>query len=260
MQGSAAYNLVFAACVCFVCAVVVSSSNVVLADLQNRNALLDKQRNVLLAAGFVDEEERLTSDEVEARFEPIDQILLDLDSGEIIDGVDPGEFDQRAATNDPTRSRVAPDNAARVPRLPDWVLVYEVRDERGQLDLVVLPVEGLGLWGTLYGFVALDGDLRTIRGLTFYEHKETPGLGGEVDNPRWKARWPGRLAFDDELAPVVRVVKGVAGAIADDPYAVDGLSGATITSRGVTNLLQFWLGPDGFEPYLTRLRQNEGTG
>ena len=115
MQGSAAYNLVFAACVCFVCAVVVSSSNVLLADLQNRNALLDKQRNVLLAAGFVDEEERLTSDEVEARFEPIDQILLDLDSGEIIDGVDPGEFDQRAATNDPTRSRVAPDNAARVP-------------------------------------------------------------------------------------------------------------------------------------------------
>ena len=155
---------------------------------------------------------------------------------------------------------MAPDNAARVPRLPDWVLVYEVRGERGQLDLVVLPVEGLGLWGTLYGFVALDGALRTIRGLTFYEHKETPGLGGEVDNPRWKARWPGRLAFDDELAPVVRVVKGVAGAIADDPYAVDGLSGATITSRGVTNLLQFWLGPDGFEPYLTRLRQNEGTG
>lgn len=260
MQGSVGYNLIFAACVCLVCAVVVSSSNVALADLQDRNALLDKQRNVLLAAGFADDDERLTPEEVETRFELVDQILLDLDTGEVIEGVDPRDYDQRAATNDPARSRIAPDNAARVQRLPDSVLVYEVRDERGQLDLVILPIEGLGLWGTLYGFVALDDDLRTIRGLTFYEHKETPGLGGEVDNPRWKSLWVGRVAFDDKLDPVISVVKGVAGAIADDPYAVDGLSGATITSRGVTNLLRFWLGPDGFEPYLTRLRQNKGVG
>jgi Na+-transporting NADH:ubiquinone oxidoreductase subunit C len=141
-----------------------------------------------------------------------------------------------------------------VVRLPEAALVYEVRDASAALEMVVLPVEGLGLWGTLYGFVVLDGDLRTIRGLTFYEHKETPGLGGEVDNPRWKALWPGRLAFDETLTPVIAVVKGQAGPVTDDPHAVDGLSGATITSRGVTNLLRFWLGPEGFEPYLTRLR------
>ena len=124
--------------------------------------------------------------------------------------------------------------------------------------LVVLPVEGLGLWGTLYGFVALEGDLRTIRGLTFYEHKETPGLGGEVDNPRWKALWRDRLAFNDDRQPVIRVIKGPAGPAPDAPYSVDGLSGATITSRGVTNLLQFWLGPDALGPYLTRLRDEGG--
>ena len=124
-----------------------------------------------------------------------------------------------------------------------------------QLELVVLPIEGLGLWGTLYGFVALDGDLRTIRGLTFYEHKETPGLGGEVDNAGWKALWIGRLAFDEELKPAIAIVKGRAGSVSDDPYAVDGLSGATVTSRGVTNLLRFWLGPEAFGPYLTRLRE-----
>ena len=106
--------------------------------------------------------------------------------------------------------------------------------------------------------MALEGDLRTIRGLTFYEHKETPGLGGEVDNPRWKALWNGRLAFDDALAPVIQVVKGPAGSVADAPHSVDGLSGATITSRGVTTLLQFWLGPEGFGPYLTRLRAERG--
>ena len=259
MQGSVGYNLAFAAVVCLVCAVVVSSSAVSLADLQERNATLDKQRNVLLAAGLTTDAERLTSDEVAARFVSIDQVVVDLASGAVVDDIEPIGFDQRAAANDPARSRLAPRNPARVMRLPDRVLIYEVRGERNQLDLVVLPVEGLGLWGTLYGFVALEGDLRTIRGLTFYEHKETPGLGGEVDNPRWKALWTGRLAFDDELTPSIRVVKGLAGSVADNPYAVDGLSGATITSRGVTNLLQFWLGPDGFEPYLTRVRTEEGT-
>ena len=254
MQGSVGYNLAFAAGVCLVCAVVVSSAAVSLADRQERNAILDKQKNVLLAAGLAADDEDLSADEVAARFAPMTPVMVDLASGAVVDDVDPAGFDQRAAAGDPTRSRVAPDNLARVLRLPTAALVYEVRDASDDLEMVVLPVEGLGLWGTLYGFVALDGDLRTIRGLTFYEHKETPGLGGEVDNPRWKALWTGRLAFDQTWTPVITVVKGPAGPVADDPHAVDGLSGATMTSRGVTNLLRFWLGPEGFGPYLTRQR------
>ena len=259
MQGSVGYNLAFAAGVCLVCAVVVSSSAVSLADRQDRNAALDKQRSVLLAAGLVGDDEDLTSDDVAARFAPITQVVVDLASGEVVADVDPVGFDQRAAANDPARSRIAPENTSRIMRLPNEALVYEVRDASGRPEMVVLPVEGLGLWGTLYGFVALEADLRTIRGLTFYEHKETPGLGGEVDNPRWKALWTGRLAFDETLTPVITVVKGQAGPVADDPYAVDGLSGATMTSRGVTKLLQFWLGPPGFGPYLNRLRTGERT-
>jgi Na+-transporting NADH:ubiquinone oxidoreductase subunit C len=254
MQGSVGYNLGFAAVVCLVCAVVVSSAAVSLAERQNRNAALDKQKNVLLAAGLATDDESLSEADIASRFEPISPVLVELAGGEAVSDSDPATFDQRAAARDPGRSRVAPENAARVIRMPNQALVYEVRAAEGQLDMVVLPVEGLGLWGTLYGFVALEGDLQTIRGLAFYEHKETPGLGGEVDNPRWKALWPGRRAFDDELTPVIRVVKGLAGDVADNPHGVDGLSGATITSRGVTNLLQFWLGPDGFGPYLTRLR------
>ena len=140
---------------------------------------------------------------------------------------------------------MAPENTAGLTRLPDQVLVYELRDERGALDLVVLPVSGVGLWSTLYGFVALDADLQTVRGLTFYDHGETPGLGGEVDNPRWKALWPGRTVFDgDEVR--IEVIRGRAGPVDEDPYRIDGLAGATITSRGVTNLLRFWLGEQGF--------------
>jgi Na+-transporting NADH:ubiquinone oxidoreductase subunit C len=258
MQGSVGYNLAFAAAVCLVCAVVVSSSAVALADRQDRNAALDKQKNVLLAAGLAIDDETLSPDEVAARFEPISQTVVNLSSGDVAEGIDPDGFDQRDAADDPARSRVAPDNRARVIRLPNEALVYEVRDASDDLEMVVLPVEGLGLWGMLYGFVALEGDLRTIRGLTFYEHKETPGLGGEVDNPRWKALWTGRRAFDDTSTPVIAVVKGLAGSVSDDPHAVDGLSGATMTSRGVTNLLHFWLGPEGFGPYLTRLRTEAG--
>ncbi len=258
MQGSVRYNLGFAAAVCFVCAIVVSTSAVSLADRQDRNATLDKQKNVLVAAGIAAADESLGAEEVARRFEPMTQVIIEVESGDAADGIDPATFDQRAASIDVAQSRPAPDNTARIMRLPHYALVYEIRDAADGLDMVVLPVEGLGLWGTLYGFVALEGDLRTIRGLTFYEHKETPGLGGEVDNPRWKALWTGRLAFDDDLTPVIAVVKGPAGSVDDAPHAVDGLSGATITSRGVTNLLRFWLGPDGFGPYLTRLRAEGG--
>ena len=84
--------------------------------------------------------------------------------------------------------------------------------EAGDLEMVMVPIEGNGLWSTLYGFLALDADTRTVVGITFYEHKETPGLGGEVDNPRWKALWPGRKAFLDEgYAPKIEVIKGAAG-------------------------------------------------
>ena len=117
---------------------------------------------------------------------------------------------------------------------------------------VVLPVYGKGLWGTLYGYLALKSDLETIQGLTFYQHKETPGLGGEVDNPRWKAMWDGRKLYDPSGKPKAMVFKGPAPK--DNLYAVDGLSGATITSRGVTNLIRYWASDDGYGTFLKTLK------
>ncbi len=125
--------------------------------------------------------------------------------------------------------------------------------------MLVLPVEGYGLWSTLYGFIALEADLTTIRGITFYQHGETPGLGGEVDNPNWKRKWVGRKAFGPEGEVKIHVVKGLAGPPSEDPYEVDGLSGATITSRGVSHLVQFWLGEQGFGPFLEKLEQKGTT-
>ena len=116
-----------------------------------------------------------------------------------------------------------------------------------------MPIRGYGLWGTLYGYIAIDSDLNTIRGLEFYAHKETPGLGAEVDNPKWKALWDGKSIYKDDQVEI-EVIKGKV-----DPsnkmatYQVDGLSGATLTSRGVTNMLVYWFGESGYKETLKKI-------
>ncbi|MEM9071100.1 MAG: Na(+)-translocating NADH-quinone reductase subunit C [Myxococcota bacterium] len=248
------YVAVFAIAVCFVCAIFVASIAVGLKSKQEHNARVDRLSKVLSVAGLVAEGEVLTQQEVIDRFEEnVEARAVDLQTGSYDESIDVATYDQRARAKDEATSRVAPANDAKVRRLPNRALVYLVKDG-DSIRRVILPIEGYGLWSTLYGFLALDRDLRTIRGITFYEHGETPGLGGEVENPRWQAGWEGRLAFNDEGEVALEVVKGTAGSVDADPYSVDGLSGATITSRGVTYLIQFWLGDDGFGPYLDSIR------
>jgi len=194
------------------------------------------------------------------RFETrLEARLVDLGTGRYAEDGDALSYDQRKAQTDPQRSKPAPENAAKVRRLPKLAQIFLLKEKGSDtIQGIILPIEGYGLWSTLYGFLALEADARTIRGITFYEHGETAGLGGEVDNPRWKALWPGRLAFDDQGRVAIHVKKGMAGPPAEDPYEVDGLSGATLTSNGVTNLLRFWLGENGFAEYLDRYRQEHG--
>jgi Na+-transporting NADH:ubiquinone oxidoreductase subunit C len=252
--------MLFAAAVCVACSLLVAGSYVLLQDRQRANQFLYLQKNVLQATGLVPAGADVPNDEVLRLFDQRIRVrLVDLKTGEYVDhpDTDPRRYDQRRARNDPARSRAAPPNRAQVKRLPDVATVYLVIDD-GRPAQIVLPVEGLGLYGTLYGFIALDRDLTTIRGLAFYENRETPGLGGEVDNPKWRARWPGRKAFDVQGTPRIALVKGEVGPPAADPHKVDALSGATITSNGVTHMLRFWLGAEGFGPYLDRLRKQEG--
>ncbi len=255
MQHSAWYTILFAAAVCVICAILVSTSAVSLFDQQQANILLDKRKNVLLAAGILKPEEIASAREINARFATVKAVVIDLQSGDAAPEVDAASFDQQKAKADPVMGRVAPPNDAGIKRLPNQAVVYQVMSSQGEVEMIVLPVEGYGLWSTLYGFLALDADTKTIRGLTYYQHGETPGLGGEVDNPAWKALWPGRIAFDDQWVPAIRVIKGKAGAPGEDPHQVDGLSGATLTSRGVTSMLRFWLGENGFAPYLAKFRE-----
>jgi Na+-transporting NADH:ubiquinone oxidoreductase subunit C len=257
-RNYAGYTVLFSAAICLVCAVMVSTAAVSLRDRQMANAELDRRVNVLRAAGVMREDEVLPREEIERRFGMFDVVAVDLRTGEEAVEFDPQGYDPRRAQRNMATSLPAPRNDAQITRLPHHALVYKKMDDQGELELVVLPVEGMGLWATMYGFVALGPDLRTVRGLTYYQHGETPGLGGEVDNPRWRALWPGREAVDEQGRPVIEVVRGLAGPVDQDPHRVDGLAGATITARGVTAMLRFWLGPHGYGPYLDRLRE-EGT-
>jgi Na+-transporting NADH:ubiquinone oxidoreductase subunit C len=185
--------------------------------------------------------------------------VVDLRTGQFTDAVDPSEYDQRAAAKDPETSRALPteEDPANIMRREDYALVYLAESADGGIERIILPIHGYGLWGQLYGFIALEGDANTVAGIGFYEHKETPGLGGEVDNPRWKSLWEGKQVYrDGDVA--ISVIKGsVDSSASDAEYKVDGLGGATLTTRGVSNLVQYWLGENGFEPFLNNLKTGE---
>lgn len=248
-------TLFVAVALCLVCSILVSTAAVGLKPLQEANASLDRKRNLLLVAGLVEGGE--AANEVEELFEQnVETKVVDMASGEFTDEVDAATFDQRKAAQDPALSEPVPpeEDIAVIKRRARYANVYFVKDGE-HIKQVIFPIHGYGLWSTLYGFIALEDDLNTVAGLKFYEQGETAGLGAEVDNPNWLAKWPGRVAFDDSGNPIIRVAKGSA----DNPeHEVDGLAGATLTGRGVSNMLQYWLGEQGFGPFLANLRSEEG--
>ncbi len=253
-KRSAGYTLFFAIAVCGVCSILVSVAAVTLKEQQQANFLGNLQRNVLIAAELLESDEPVDTREVTERFAKRVKVQrVALPTGETLGELTEKQLEQRLTGEMKVEERPVADNEAKVLAVPEESIVYQVV-EQGRVTLFILPVEGQGLWGRLYGFLALKADARTIAGLVFYEHKETPGLGGEVDNPKWRAKWKDRRAFDGRFEPVIEVIKGNAGPPERDPHRVDGLSGATMTSRGVTALLRFWLSDQGYGNYLKQHR------
>ena len=203
-------------------------------------------------------------DRLVERFEAFKVRLVDIETGEYLSddkarelGIDPATYEQRRAAKNPKLSEtLSPeDDIAGIKRQARYATVY-VLEQDGEVDRVVLPVHGYGLWSTLYGFLAVKGDGNTVLGLTFYEHGETPGLGGEVDNPVWKAQWPGKKLFGEGDEVSIKVTKK-GQADPNSLYQVDGLAGSTLTTVGLDNLIKFWVGSHGFEPYLKKLQAGE---
>ncbi|ODS24621.1 Na(+)-translocating NADH-quinone reductase subunit C [Candidatus Endobugula sertula] len=238
---------------CIVCSIIVSTAAVMLKPAQIENKSRDFKINILKAGGLYKEGESINE-----QFSRITTKLVDLESGHYTDAVDVNTYDQRKASKDPRLSDPlsSADDIAKISNREKYAKVYLVQ-EGDNVKKVILPIKGYGLWSTLYGFISLNADLNTVSGLTFYEHGETPGLGGEVDNPNWKKLWSGKKVYTDDTVALT-VIKGKVSSTTPNPeYKIDGLSGATLTTRGVDNLVKFWMGNMGYSKFLNNLKRGE---
>ncbi len=247
-------TLTVAVTLCLACSIVVASAAVLLKPRQLTNKSLDKQKNILQVAGLLDQGGNIA--DLYERY--VEARVINLQTGEYADDIDPATFDQRKTAKDPaTSTALAPtEDIAGIKRKPQYASVYLIKDN-GATRYVILPISGYGLWSTLHGFIALENDLTTVYGISFYEHAETPGLGGEVDNTGWKAKWRGKKLFDPAGEPALGLIKGIVNTSAPNAeYQIDGLAGATLTGQGVSNMLQFWFSAQGYQPFLAKLNLN----
>jgi len=255
-KESNAKTITVAVVLSVVCSIALAAAVTLLKPIQDVNRALDKQRKILSAVGVLAEGEG-SAEQVKTEFARLERYLVDIDTGAFKRIALDDPFDQRKATRDPARSMAltADQDIAGLKRRAMQADVYVLRGDDGKLARIVLPVSGYGLWSTLYGYLVLNSDANTVAGITFTEHAETPGLGGEVDNPSWKASWAGKQIYaDTQQAPVLALRKGIDLAKPEAVHQVDALSGATLTSNGVTHLVHFWLGDLGFRKFLANVR------
>jgi Na+-transporting NADH:ubiquinone oxidoreductase subunit C len=254
--------IVVALLVCLACSVVVSSAAVFLKPQRLANKELDRNKNILEAAGLYNKQEATGGEDINGLIGNFEIRMVDLEEKRLLSelevsdlGLDVTTYDQRKASKDPATSKALTkaEDIASISRRARYSVIYLLK-EAGEVSKVVVPVHGYGLWSTLYGYLAIDGDLQTVSGITFYEHGETAGLGGEVDNPRWKASWAGKSIYSGGEVKLGVIKGSVNPSSPNAAYQIDGLSGATLTSVGVDNLVKYWMGPQGFGPVLKELK------
>ena len=259
---------------CLTCALIVSAASVSLRPLQLENAQRDRRNNILQVSGFTPEEIKEDGGIKKVFESRFDVEIIDLDTGddarvECQDAMNKAkdkevnlgeEYDQLWASKlNPEKGLSEKlDKKADVCGIKSrekYSEVFIMKSLEGKPELYVFPVRGNGLWSLMQGYLAVKPDFQTVVGLTFYQQAETPGLGGEVQNPDWKALWKDKKIYDDGEVKLA-VIKGNK---AGNDYGVDALSGATITSNGVTNMIDFWMGSKGIGPYIEKMKNEDSS-
>jgi Na+-transporting NADH:ubiquinone oxidoreductase subunit C len=240
-----------------VCSSLVSAAVVVLRPIQLNNQLLDRSRNIMQLTGLLAEGGAPGDDEMLGLYRSLDSRIVNIDEAVFDEGINPETFDKRRAVSDPELGIDIPAelDRANLGRRSRFAVVYIVWKE-SELERIILPVRGAGMWSMLQGFISLESDLNTIAGMTFYEQNETPGLGDQITRPDWLAQWQGRQIYDTagELRFAVSGGRVEAGSPAAF-HEVDALTGATVTGDAVTSLVHYWFGPHGYQPFLAQLRE-----
>lgn len=246
----------FAAIVCLVCSLVVSAAAVSLRGIQERNALNEMRINILFAAGLAQTSEKLSVEEIAKRYdENIVPVVVDLKTGNIDTSMDANTYDMYAAAQDAQQGFALTEDPASVKRIAHKGSAYFVMDN-GAIKRVIIPIQGYGLWSTMYGFTALnlEDEAPVVTALTFYRHAETAGLGSEITNPVWRAKWEGKHPYDANGVPQLKVPKLAAPG---SDHEVDSISGATLTSKGVEYMMNFWLGEQGYQPFIRQIQEGK---
>jgi len=229
---SKAYTLGFAAAVTMVCSVLLASAATLLKERQETNIKVDIKWNILSVVDLVDSKDVTPEKIFELYDSNINSFVVDLD-GNQVEGKSAEEVDPKAD--------------------PDLLPVF-VNQDGDDVMAYCIPIQGKGLWSTIKGYLALENDLNTVKGITFYSHGETPGLGGEVDKDWFKDGFIGKVILDDSGNLVsIHIVKGkLRGGESDLEHKVDGISGSTLTTKGINNFIKATL--ERYEPYFTTVR------
>jgi len=236
-KNSTSYIFIFALVICALCSLALALVSEGLRPRREMNEAVERQKNILKAAGLADSVRKEVSADIAVLFaEKIEALVIDA-KGERVPGILP---DQAVLENG---------------QYPLYIL-----KEAGEIQGYVFPISGKGLWSTIYGYLALEPDGVTLKGISFYKHGETPGLGGEIEARWFQQNFQGKKIYDvarQTLRPV-RVAKGRTGDRyhgEDLEFVVDGISGATMTGNGITAMLDYWLRV--YDPYFQKVRQSQ---
>ena len=250
MAGDARRTVLVAAGICIASSLILATVKLTLNPTHVENRRLDTVKNILIAGELFEE-----GVDIGATFdERVEPVMIELATGEALpedrfdDVLNISGFDvDKIAKHEEHGRAVDPSkDIAQIGRAPKYMVVYFVK-EGDAFEKIILPVHGRGLFSVLYGFLSLKADLSTVSGITFYAQGETAGLGGEIANPRWQQIWKGKEVFGEAGEVKLAVVKGtVDSASPDAAHQIDGLSGATMTTRSVDHLVRFWLGDEGY--------------
>ncbi len=265
---SKTYTMVFVVGVTMVSALVLATAATALKPRQELNARLDKMKSILKAMALVKAGEALTGEELEKRFQENVELVF-VDYRGTVDSAykDPKHNQDKLLKNLGLAEKLPAgipdkkglDTTKGIEKLRLIVYVQKSRPG-GSAAAYVIPLLGRGLWGPIHGYLCLDGkDLNTVTGVIFLTEKETPGLGKEIEKPKFQEQFKGKLIFDENgLLRSIRVIKGkVDPTHPDARHQVDGVSGATITCNSVTKMLRKDLFL--YAPYFRKLRGSDGT-
>jgi Na+-transporting NADH:ubiquinone oxidoreductase subunit C len=241
------YTLLYAAVICFICSFLLSLFAMGLKPAQERAATLDLHKKILSVLELY--QEGMSEEEVDQVFSSsVKEAVLDR-KGLIIEGVDFKSIPE--AERCKVLSMDWDSNPA------DCKLSVYQKLVGDKISAIAIPLVGKGLWSTLYGYLALSPDATTVTGITFYKHGETPGLGAEISESWFQKNFLGKKILDPEGGVYGIVVSKGKAKNSGHPlvHSVDGISGATITSNGVTSLIKHCL--KVYDPYLKKFRKEE---